>query len=93
MPYHDKQEEAGKEDTKEMDPKPESAKESPYICNSIAVNPPQGDDFTNSPKANEKKFENQGGSPTMEEKTPNQKSIPVEEKTTNQKNIPVTKME
>jgi hypothetical protein len=93
MPYHDKQEEAGKEDTKEMDPKPESAKEPPYIYNSIAVNPPQSDDFTNSPKANEKKFENQGGSPTMEEKTANQKSIPVEEKTTNQKNIPVKKIE
>ncbi|XP_059456221.1 BAG family molecular chaperone regulator 6 [Corylus avellana] len=93
MPNHDKQEEAGKEDTKEMDPKPESAKEPPYIYNSIAVNPPQSDDFTNSPKANEKKFENQGGSPTMEEKIANQKSIPVEEKTTNQKNIPVKKME
>lgn len=51
-----------------MDPTPESAREPPYIYNFIPVNPPQSDDFTNSPKANEKNFESQGGSPTMEEK-------------------------
>ncbi|GLT59012.1 hypothetical protein SLA2020_318610 [Shorea laevis] len=93
MPNHDTHEEAGKEDKKEVDPKPESAKEPPYIYNFIPANPPQSDDFTNSPKANEKNFESQGGSPTMEEKTANQKNIPVGEETTNQKNIPVKKME
>lgn len=92
MPYHDKQEEAGKEDKKEMDPEPESSKEPPCIYNFVPVNPPQSDDFTNAPKANEKKFESQGGSPT-EEKTANQKNILVEEKTTYQKNIPVKQME